>query len=92
MHYERRPPGRSRLGVACLRSVAHWSGWPRRAVVGQGEWSVLPSEKAVVCPWARRMALYLRGEMLRRLRRFIHEPGSQGKAEKKSWAAKHLAP
>jgi hypothetical protein len=34
MHYERRPPGRSRLGVACLRSVAHWSGSPRRAAVG----------------------------------------------------------
>jgi len=63
MHYERAPPGRSRLGVACLRSVAHWSGAPRRAAVGQGKWRVLASEKAVVCPWARRMALYLRGEI-----------------------------
>ena len=31
--------------------------------MGQGKWRVLASEKAVVCPWARRMALYLRGEI-----------------------------
>jgi hypothetical protein len=60
MHYERAPPGRSRLGVACLGSVANWSGSPWRAAAGQ-RWCVLPSEKAVVLSWARRMALYLRG-------------------------------
>ena len=61
MHYERAPPGRWRLGVACLGSVAHWSGSPRRAAVGQGKWRVLASEKGSMVPWARRMALYLRG-------------------------------